>query len=737
MLDFGIAIMAGLSLILCGIAILAFSALRDRQDALVKTIREDTIWAAYQIDSELKKLSLALNNLERDADRNSRDQAVLRYDILYSRAELIVGSHYAQQVSRNSGLAEAAADLRRRILDLAPAADQLKDAVPQEASRLIADLRQHVTSIGTDSERFLNGANLAQGSLKTQERLKVSQSLSEVGLVVGLLIAILAIIVVYLGTQLRLIRISRDKLAILTVEKAEAARLAEAGARAKSIFLATMSHEIRTPLNGIIGSVDLLRDDAMTAEQRARLQVVADCSDMLLALIDDILDFTKLESGAIEFEKEVVDLKVIVDAVVEVMRPRAQAKGVALSIDCAPARIVSDPTRLRQILFNLVGNAIKFTAEGRVAVSCRIEQGMLTAEITDTGIGIDPAMRDRLFKDFSQVDVTINRRFGGTGLGLAICHRIVTALGGRIGMHAVRPRGSCFWFSIPATLAKAEAKPIQPELERGPFTLPIDRPLRVLLAEDNAINSEVATEILTRLGISVDHAENGDVAIELATARRYDAVLMDMQMPGTDGLAATTEIRRRGIAVPIIALTSNAHGSDRQLCLSAGMDAFVAKPINRQKLQEALHPWLWSAASARPASQHSQPPTLKTVQLIDQATRLELCEALGADSLDALTTRFWSDAASMISSTKTSIAEQRAADAIRELHTLKGVAGTLGLIGIETAAGAAEATLRASGAVDTQALQAMIQQTCLAEAELASRPSGAPTPALPTLRRVA
>lgn len=708
-LDIGVVALASLSVFLCGAAAVTFGTVRDRQHLLSQTVREDAVWAAYQIDSEAKKLRLALTA---PLTYQSANDIALRYDILFSRAALLSGQNYVRTFARVD-LGGLAAAVRSRIVGLSSHFDPLRSADGLDTLDIRA-LQKAASDASTAAEQFLNQANLSLMRLRAEERDSASRSLDRFGLVVGSLIAALAVIVFYLASQLRHIRSSRNKLASLSIERAQAAERAEAGARAKSIFLATMSHEIRTPLNGIIGTVDLLRDSSMSPDQQRKLTVVAECSDTLLALIDDILDFTKLEAGPVEFEKVPVRISHVIGSVLETVRHRAEAKDLTLNLDCQFDGVVrSDPTRLRQILFNLIGNAVKFTAQGEIKIDCRVEVSELVVEISDTGIGVPAEMRDRLFKNFSQVDVTINRRFGGSGLGLAICHRIVTGLHGSIGLRELEPNGSCFWFRVPVEIAPNDVGPssAQQSLDMRSGRLSG----RVLLAEDNNINRTVAVEMLHRLGVTVATAADGEEAVRMALATPFSAILMDVQMPGTDGLTATQMLRQSGCDTPIIALTSNALSSDRAACLDSGMNDFIAKPINRAKIEAALRPWLTVSTQTT-----SLDPVKAANSAIDFSVRATLEEDLGQPLLTELTNDFWKDASEAIERAKKLVAEGNTRETLRELHALKGVSGTLGMALISTTIQALECGLRESRAVDLTVLDRDLTASL---AELKSRTS--------------
>ena len=577
------------SLIATGIALVRLETI---QFSLGNQKHESLVWTFIQMEREVERAARALSRLHDPTDRAARAEVVDRFDIALSRVEMLELSPLLNMGDEGTRMRESLETALRKLRGATPWFDRLTESAPPaaETASMLVLLDGTISRLGV----VANFANQMNAYVRNDLTAAYKATFNGLVAAVATLLGTLAIAGIVLAHQWRGLSAARHA--------------AQAATAAKSAFLATMSHEIRTPMNGVIGSVSLLAQSPLSADQKRLVETIDSCGTALLALIDDVLDISRIDSGRVELEDRPFDPRALAGSAADILALPARDRGIDLQVQVAPevpAMLHGDGARLRQVVVNLLSNAVKFTDQGGVALRLEVAGEKLRLSVQDTGIGISQQAQANLFDDFTQADASISRRFGGTGLGLAICRRLVNAMGGTIGVDSSPGQGSLFHVTLPlrpaapppaapppAAVEPQRAAPVaQAAAPAAPPPPAAAAPLRVLVAEDTRVNQEVIRGLLEYRGHTPTVVPDGEEAVAAMQDGSYDLILMDMQMPRLDGLGATRAIRALpgpASRIRIVALTANSFAHDREACLAAGMDGFMAKPITLERLDAAL-----------------------------------------------------------------------------------------------------------------------------------------------------
>ena len=681
-----------------------------RQQQVEQRLLENLVWATYQFDREVREIRMALLR----ANVGDVEDLLMRHEILISRAALFQRGQLHQAL-RETPLVEATAT----AVAAAHALDPLMLALEEGERLLDRDTRQalddELAALQSLTGTLLVDINTHASALRKGER---DDLLNLYGVVLGLIVLLMisgSVLVLLLIREGREHATKTRQLQQRTDELDATARLAEQASQAKSEFMAVMSHEIRTPLNGVVGVADLLTDEPLPRRRRELLRSLNDSVLSLQAVIDDVIDYTRYESGGLELDAQPFELQPFIDQLSRSYRLEAEKRGLDFMVRIEPgvaAALEGDTARLRQVLMNLLNNAFKFTTEG--TISLRVEPAPADGVrflVRDTGCGIPEESRAALFKPFSQVDSSISRRFGGSGLGLAICERLISSMGGSIDVESHAGIGSLFWFEVPLQAVSLEEARRHPGPTTPGVSLPELAPRRILVVEDHPTNRELARAMLERLGQKVRVAEDGQVALELLASEPFDLILMDMQMPVLDGLATTRRWREReatsGRRLPIVAMTANVMPQDRERCLAAGMDEVLGKPFTRQDLYRLLQGELAGVATPASAASPSDANDTEDLALLDLDTLASLEEGLGGPTLRDLITRFLDRLGERQRRLEEALAHGDREALAAAAHALKGAAASMSCQGLARAAGDLEE--RATfDAVEHAALESLV-----------------------------
>ena len=699
------------------VALLAVALVQARQFSLLRQAMKSgddyAVLTIYQAEIEYLRLREAwrlssqapvqtsAQTSAQTPDPGNLAELKLRYEIWVSRVQLLQADRPQRLVADNPEHRETLDAVQRFIAR----ADLALGATPEQDlnAAFLADKLPDLQALGAP----MHGLSLSAAhrvAEQMEERNSAVHQQNQLGLGLTIFMSVLTLAFAYIALrQVRQLRQRRGVLEELAANLSQARRDAESASQAKSAFLANMSHEIRTPFHGLMGMLSLLRETGLTARQIDYLRTATESADHLLAILNDILDMSQLESGRLTLAPAPVDLRVLLRDVEALMRPQAAAKSLALHIDADPSvpeRVMADATRLKQILFNLLSNAIKFSDRGAVLLDLRARPGgdgdagagigEIEFAVIDTGIGMDEVTINHLFNRFVQGDNSRSRRHGGTGLGLEISRNLARLMHGDITVTSKPGEGSCFTLRLPLQAVLDAGS--QASAPTAPAQLRA-RPLKVLVAEDHPVNRQYLAALLDNMGHEAHFTVNGQEAVAAARAMPFDLVLMDLHMPLMDGVAATRAIRALPEAarstVPIVALTADAFAETRDRCLLAGMNDFLTKPVSPQKLATLLRQLFGSgehdtaalpgtalnadAMKPRPALKGSAQPVL------DEGAIDAALQAMSKAKLGAMIAAFLDQGPQTVQHLRAAVRDAQPLELRVNAHAVKGAALNLGL----------------------------------------------------------
>lgn len=694
------------------LALLAVALVQARQFALLRqTVQAGDdygVLTIFQAETEYLRLREQWREAANEHVPMDVPALRLRYDIWVSRVDLL-------HTDKTNRLIRGDEEYRTTLSQAAgfiAAADRALGRQPEaELTRtFVQALLPALESLG----KAMHGMSLSAAHRVAEQmeaRAQAVRAQSQLGLALTVFLSVLTLAFATIALrQVKQLRERRGALEELATSLRQARRDAEAASDAKSAFLANMSHEIRTPFHGLMGMLSLLRETGLTPRQIDYLRTATESADHLLAILNDILDMSQLESGRMTLSPAAVELRVLLRDVEALMRPQANSKQLALHIDADPAvpeRVLVDATRLKQIVFNLLSNAIKFSDRGAVVLDVRCHalpgdaQGRQELEfiVTDTGIGMDEALLAQLFNRFAQGDSSRSRRHGGTGLGLEISRNLARLMGGDITVRSKPGQGSSFTLRLPVQPLPEKAAPRPSDTLAG---APPPRPLQVLVAEDHPVNRQYMAALLESMGHEAHFSTNGQeavAALQAPRAQRFDLVLMDLHMPVLDGVAATRAIRSLAdpalSTVPIVALTADAFEETRDRCLVAGMNDFLTKPVSPQKLATSLRRLFGAGSGSKvsaapagpPAGSVASTPRLQEQQpLVDESVIAVSLQAMTPARLASMIQAFLDQGPETVQRLRAAVRDAQPLDLRVNAHAAKGAALNLGLSGLAATA---------------------------------------------------